>query len=53
MARTSQATSTGVDLLYLCDSETALQKVSWWIGSCPRTTLAGDENTDIMTTIVE
>ena len=53
MARTSQATSTGVDLLYLCDSETALRKVSWWTGSGPRTTLAGDANADIMTTIVE
>ncbi len=27
MARTLQATPQGVDLLYLCDSETALQKV--------------------------
>ena len=53
MARTLQATPQGVDLLYLCDSETALQKVSWWIGSGPRTTLAGDANADIMTTIVE
>jgi hypothetical protein len=43
MARTLQATPSGVDLLYLCDSETALQKVSWWIGSGPRTTLAGDK----------
>jgi hypothetical protein len=48
-----QATPPRVDLLYLCDSETALQKVSWWIGSGPRTTLAGDANDDIMTTIVE
>jgi ribonuclease HI len=53
MARTLQATPPGVDLLYLCDSETALQKVSWWIGSGLRTTLAGDANADIMTTIVE
>jgi hypothetical protein len=52
MAGTLQATPPGVDLL-LCDSETALQKVSWWIGSGPRTTLAGDANADIMTTIVE
>ena len=32
MARTLQAKPPGVDLLYLCDSESALQKVSWWIG---------------------
>jgi hypothetical protein len=30
------------DLLYLCDSEAALNKMSRWIGSGPRTTLAGD-----------
>ena len=53
MTRTLQATPSGVDLLYLCDSETALRKVSWWTGSGPRTTLAGDANADIMTTIVE
>jgi hypothetical protein len=53
MARTLQATPSGVDLFYLCDSETALQKVSWWIVSGPRTTLAGDANDDIMTAIVE
>ena len=52
MARTLQATPTGVDLLYLCDSETALQKVSWWIGSGPRITLAGDANADIMTVVI-
>jgi hypothetical protein len=40
-------------LLYLCDSETALSKVSRWIGSGPRTTLAGDANTDIMASIIE
>ncbi len=53
MARTPQAIPSGVDLLYLCDSETALQKVSWWIGSGPRTTLSGDANADIMTKVVE
>jgi hypothetical protein len=42
-----------VDLLYLCDSEAALSKVSRWIGSGPRTTLAGDANADIMTSIIE
>jgi hypothetical protein len=42
-----------VDLLYLCDSETTLDKVSRWIGSGPRTTLAGDANADIMKTIIE
>jgi hypothetical protein len=49
MARTLQATPPGVDLFYLCDSETALQKVLWWIGSGPRTTLAGDANAEIHT----
>ncbi len=53
IARTLQATSAEVDLLYLCDSEAALSKVSRWIGSGPRTTLAGDANADIMTTIIE
>ena len=47
MAGTLQATPPGVDLL-LCDSETALQKVSWWIGSGPKTTLAVDANAAIM-----
>jgi hypothetical protein len=51
--RTLQATSTGTDLLYLCDSETTLTKVSRWIGRGPRTTLAGDANADIMKTIIE
>jgi hypothetical protein len=40
IARTLQATPPGVDLLYLCDTKTALQKVSWWIGSGPRTSRA-------------
>ncbi len=48
IARTLQATSVEVDLLYLCDSEAALNKVSRWIGSGPRTTLAGDANADII-----
>jgi hypothetical protein len=48
-----QATSVEVDLLYLCDSEATLSKVSRWIGSGPRTTLAGDANADIMTSIIE
>ena len=42
-----------VDLLYLCDSEAALSKVSRWIGSGPRSTLAGDANADIGTSIIE
>jgi hypothetical protein len=33
--------------------KTALQEVSWWIGSGPKTTLAGDANADIMPTIFE
>ena len=57
IARTLQATALEVDLLYLCDSEAALNKVSRWIGSgriiIMRTTLAGDANADIMTSIIE
>ena len=53
IARTLRATFLEVDLLYLCDSEAALSRVSRWIGSGPRTTIAGDANTDIMTSIVE
>jgi ribonuclease HI len=54
IARTLQATALEVDLLYLlCDSEAALNKVARWIGSGPRTTLAGDANADIMTSIIE
>jgi ribonuclease HI len=53
VARTLQATPTGIDLLYLCDSETTLDKISWWIGRGPRTTLAGDANADIMKTIID
>ena len=48
-----QATSAEIDLLYLCDSEAALNKVSRWIGSGPRTTIAGVANADIMTSIIE
>jgi hypothetical protein len=53
IACTLQATSLEVDLLYLCDSEASLNKVSRWIGSGPRTTLASDANADIMTSIIE
>ena len=53
IARTLQATSVESDLLYLCESEAALNKMSRWIGSGPRTTLAGDANADIMTSIIE
>ena len=53
IARTLQATPAESDLLYLCDSEAALNKMSQWIGSGPRTTLAGDANADIMTSIIE
>jgi len=53
VARTLQATPPEVDLLYLCDSDTTLDKVLRWIGSGPRTTLAGDANADIMKTIIE
>ncbi len=52
IARTLQAVPVESDLLYLCDSEAALNKISRWIGSGPRTTLAGDANADIMTTII-
>ena len=53
IARTLQATPVESDLLYLCDSKAALNKMSPWIGSGPRTTLAGDANADIMMTIIE
>ena len=53
IARTLQTVPVESDLLYLCDSEAALNKISQWIGSGPRATLAGDANADIMTTIIE
>jgi ribonuclease HI len=53
MARTLQAAPAESDLIYLCDSEAALNKISRWIGSGPRTTLAGDANADIMISIIE
>jgi hypothetical protein len=53
IARTLQATALETDLLYLCISEAALNKVSRWIGIGPRTTLAGDSNVDIMTSIID
>jgi len=53
MARTLQAAPAESDLLYLCDSEAALNKISRWIGSGPRTTLDGDANADIMVSIIE
>ena len=48
IARTLQAIPLETDLLYLCDSEAALNRMSTWIGSGPRTTLAGDPNADIV-----
>ena len=53
IARTLQAIPLETDLLYLCDSEAALNRMSRWIGSGPRTTLAGDPNADIVTSLVE
>ena len=53
IARTLQAIPLETDLLYLCDSEAALNRMSRWIGSGPRTTLEGDPNADILTSIVE
>ncbi len=53
IARTLQALPLETDLLYLCDSEAALSRVSRWIGSGQRTTLAGDANADIVASIVE
>jgi ribonuclease HI len=53
MARTLQAAPAESDLIYLCDSEAALNTISRWIGSGPRTTLAGDANADIMISIIE
>jgi ribonuclease HI len=40
-------------VIYLCNSEASLHKMSRWIASGPRTTLAGDANADIMTSIIE
>jgi hypothetical protein len=45
--------SVGTDLLYLCDSETTLDKVSRWIGRGLQTTLSGDANTDSMKTTIK
>jgi ribonuclease HI len=53
MACALQAAPAESDLIYLCDSEAALNKISRWIGSGPRTTLAGDANADIMISIIE
>jgi len=53
IASTLQATVLEVDLLYLCYSEAALNKVSQWIGIGPRTTFAGDANIDIITSIIK
>jgi len=53
MARALQATPLETDLIYLCDSEAALNRMSRWIGSGPKTTLAGDPNADIVILIVE
>ena len=39
--------------MYVCDNETTLDKVSKWIGSGPRTTLADGADADIMKTIIE
>ena len=53
IARTLQPTPVESDLLYLRDSEAALNKMSRCIGSGPRTTLAGDANADIIMFIIE
>ena len=53
IARALQAAPAEKDVLYLCDREAALNKISRWIGSGRRTTLAGDANADIMISIVE
>ena len=53
IARTLQATPVESGLLYLCDSEAVLNTMLRWIGSGPRTTLAGDANADIMMSIIE
>jgi len=53
IARTLQGIPLETDLLYLCDSEAVLSRVSRWIGSGPSTTLTGDANADIVTLIVE
>ena len=53
MAHALQSAPAENDLIYLCDSEASLNKISRWIGSGPRTMLAGDANTDIMISIIE
>ena len=53
IARALQAAPAEKDVLYLCDREAALNKISRWIGSGRRTTLAGDANADIMISIIE
>ncbi len=42
-----------MECVYVCDNETTLDKVSKWIGSGPRTTLADGADADIMKTIIE
>ena len=41
------------DLLYLCDSETGLNKVASWIGRGPKASLTKDDNADILWVIIE
>ena len=53
IASTLQAASPKSDLLYLCDSETALSKVASWIGRGPKASLAKDDNADILWVIIE
>ena len=53
IASTLQAASPEIDLLYLCDSETALNKVASWIGRGPKASLAKDENADSMWIIIK
>ena len=53
IASTLQAASPKSDLLYLCDSETALNKVESWIGRGPKASLAKDDNADILWVIIE
>ena len=53
MASTLQTASAESDLLCLCDSETALNKVASWIGRGPKASLAKDDNADILWVIIE
>ena len=53
IASVLQSASVREDLLYLGDSETALDRIRSWIGRGPKASLVGDANADIMRPIIE